>query len=554
MQDVPNVTRPIIAPSAAAVTAVPRALQNLGGATQSLSQSLYQEQLKLDNLRAEDALNKAKTKAMELSIGENGYSNFKGEQVIKRPLQKEYGEKLNMVMEDIEKDLDNPNQINLFRRRNQPVRQTYQANLTRHVKSQIDEYQDKTDVATIDIETKAGAANWADPGAIAGSRERILFTVNSAADRHGLSDKPGENSAREKFINDQLTEFHAGILDAMMVNDIGLARKYYAGAKKEINGDARTVIENKLQQSSTKADAQALTDKVVAMGLSDKDALAYVRQNAKNADVRSASVDLVKERFIERDYQERQAVEQAERYVGEHKTLDGLPDEIESLLTAANKTALQNHARNLRQGIEPNQSWKQWTEFVGLMERAIAGDEAAKSKAKALDPIKDLRPHLDNAHYDKALSMVADYRLGKFSAVSDKSGKALSDKAAIDDYLNRLFNVKKTTGKGGRSKKDMKFATSFYTLAQTQFDLWYDENPGQKMPGSVRNDILIDMTQSLTIEGGGVFWGDKEYTVDDIPPKYLNVIADDLRGANIPVNGPNMIKAYLAAKEKGILD
>ena len=121
MQDVPAGSRPVIAPSAAAVTAIPRAQEGLGRAVQGLSQAMHQEQLKLDNVRAEDALNQAKLRAMELTIGDNGFSKVKGEHVLKRPIRKEYGERFSKAMEEIEKGLDNPNQVGLFRRRGQPV-------------------------------------------------------------------------------------------------------------------------------------------------------------------------------------------------------------------------------------------------------------------------------------------------------------------------------------------------------------------------------------------------------------------------------------------------
>jgi len=130
-------------------------------------------------------------------------------------------------------------------------------------------------------------------------------------------------------------------------------------------------------------------------------------------------------------------------------------------------------------------------------------------------------------------------------------GQVLTNKAAADIFINRLLGVVKTSA---RNKTGADFANQFYQLAQSEFVRWAADNPKKKIPASERDEIFRSLAQNMTVEDGGFLWFDKEYDIADIPEEYLNVIADDLRQSNIPVTGKNLINAYLAAKEKGLVD
>ena len=53
----------------------------------TMGDMVAQEQKKLDDIRVEDAINKAKMSALELSKGDNGFDSVKGEDVVTKPVR-----------------------------------------------------------------------------------------------------------------------------------------------------------------------------------------------------------------------------------------------------------------------------------------------------------------------------------------------------------------------------------------------------------------------------------------------------------------------------------
>lgn len=173
-----------------------------------------------------------------------------------------------------------------------------------------------------------------------------------------------------------------------------------------------------------------------------------------------------------------------------------------------------------------------------------------------MDVYGEMRLKLDDTHYDQALTMQRAFVKNDAKEMSKAGamvGQVLTNKAAADKIINRLLGVKKTSGRGGRNKKGVRFADQFYQLAQAEFDQWAVENPRKKIPPSERDKIFRNLAETMMVEDN-TFWFDKEYDIADIPEQYLNEISNDLRESNIPVTGKNLINAYLAAKEKGLVD
>jgi hypothetical protein len=547
-QATPSATRQI---STYQTGQVARAMTGFGETMGNVVQMIDKEQDRMDDIRAEDALNKAKLKALELSDGENGYTKMKGSDVVGNDVRGDYTKRFDKAMDSIASTLTNPRQIERFRRRTGGLNVSYQGSLLNHIGSETKSYQDSTDIATVEIETQQAAAEWTNPQSVLDSKARIMYTLNSKAERDGLSAE-----AKKSLVNDTMTELHTGVIGAMIESDIEKAKEYYKSNKKEINGTDRVTLEDALNKGSVKAESQMKSDEIMGKDLSINESLKEARK-IKDAETREATVSLVKERHNEKKLVQAEAVTEVGKYVAQNKTMDGISPEIMDALPADKVVSMQNTARELREGIEPIQDHKVWAEYNNLVGRASAGDKAAINELYSKDVFNDLYMKLDNSHFDQALTMQRAFVTNDAKAkqkAGSTAGQVLTNKASADNYINQILGVKKTAGKGGRSEQGVRFADEFYQLAQTAIDQWSIDNPNKKIPPAERDAIFRNLSQTLTVEDAGFMWFDKDYTVADIPPKHINTIAADLKAGGYQLTGQNLINEYLARKEQGLID
>lgn len=546
-QALPSVTRQISTPS---VSRVGAEISRLGGAMGGVAQVVAKEQDQMDDIRVEDAINKAKMSALELSKGDNGFVHVRGDNVVGKPVREDYSKRYKKSMDDIEKGLS-PSQVPKFRRRQQPLNINFQGSLISHIGNEAKAYQEQTDAATIDIETQSAAANYNSPSLLKESKDRILYTINSKAEREGLSGKE-----KKQIKNDELTKFHKNVIAATIETDPSKASEYYEANKKEINGVDQVGIENALRTGSVKAESQSTADSIMEKDLSLTDALKDARKT-KNADVREATVDLVKERYTEKKSAETAAINEAGLYVAENHSLENLDPEIMKLLPADKITSLQKSGRTLRQGVQPIQNHRKWAEFNSLVGKASAGDKASIQELYSKDIFNDLYMDLDNSHYDQALSMQRAFVTNdakEKNKAGNTAGQVLTNRAATDRFINQILDIKKSSGKGGRGKEDERFADEFYQLSQTAIDQWSVDNPKKKIPANERDAILSGLAESVMVEDGGFMYFDKDFNVSDIPPEHINEIAAELRKEGYQLTGQNIINEYLARKEQGLIE
>jgi hypothetical protein len=542
----PSVSRPIVGYQSGQAE---RAAQDLSKTLGGVASMLEQEQKKLDDIRVEDAINKAKMSALELSQGEEGFTKVKGEGVVTKPVRDDYTKRFSQKMGEIGAGLSQ-SQKSIFNRRSQPLSLSYQSSLLGHIGRETSNYQDTTDLATMDIEVQEAAANWGNPQTVIESAQRIKYTVNSIADRKGLS-----ADAKKKLLNENMTQMHKGVIYSMLESTPKQAKIYYSKNKKDINGINRIAIETKLKAGTVKLESQSLTDEVIGRDLTYAASLAEIRKKSgDNADLREESITLFKQRNNELDGAIKEATYDAGIHIAENGTLEGLPQETIDLIPAGKRNAMEKVAREQRQGVEPIQDHKEWADFNKTVGLAYSGDQKAIKTLKDMDVYGQLRMKLDDSHYDQALAAQRSFVTNDAKAKSragSMAGQVLTNKAAADRLINDLLGVKKSSK---RNEKGQRFADRFYTLAQAEIDQWGIDNPKKKIPPVERDKIYRDLAGTLMVEDAGFMWFDKELDIADIPEKYLNEIADDLRKDGMPITGKNLIGAYLAAKEKGLLE
>jgi len=527
----------------------------MAGIGAEFSAMVEKEEEAMDNIRAEDAVNKAKLKMLDLVQGEQGFANVKGAGVVgadgqppgqfKTDHTKRYAD----AMQEIEKGLSNPRQIEQFRRRSQPITFGYQKTLMGHISSETKKYQTDTDTASIDLEINSAAGQYNDPAAIEGAKKRIMFTVNRGAERNGLSEK-----ARKKVLGDQLTKMHEGVISAMVKDDPAAAEAYYKKNIKEINGGNRDKISTFIKNRSIKAFGQNSADKIMDLGLSRTESLAEARKEP-DADKRAEAVSQVKIRLGEHELAVKDATDKMDSIIAETGNMDAVElnaPEVRALIPASVWNQRAAALTKKQEGKLPVHDRVLANDIDKLVIQAYT-DPAARKRFMDTDYGDD--SHMFKLSDAKRNSIQAQKKLfanadpAKLNSKLVQTTATVSQKAAADLVLNKLFGVKKNTGKGGRSTKHNDFANQFYQVIDIHTEAWAKENPGKKMPASVRNELLSDLTTTLTIEDE-TLWFDKEYGIDDIPAEDLMKIEADLREDGMAITGKNLVGAYLAKERK----
>lgn len=519
-------------------TAIGEAQARAGSAITEIG---VREGLRLDEARAEDAINQAKLRAIEL---ENEYQNEKGEAVLSEDYQSTRTKKYEDSLSEIEKKLGNSRQRELFRSRIAPTVLGYKAGLGDHVQRQTDEYHKATAEATIDLSREEAARNFNNPSAIAATVARTSNIIDAQAERNGWSDKVTK-AAKQAAISD----IHTSVIASAVTNDPAYAEAYYKANKKEINAKQREKIENEIEDNTIRAKAQDATDMLISKGMSEAQTLKEVREQY-DGKLEDEIVARIKGRFNEQKLRQNEAVNEAWLQIGQGVQYSELPSELKSQIPGNVRASMQDTARKLLAGEKPVQDWKAWTELNDLIVKANLGDKKAKKEIQEMDVYGRYRMSLDDVHFDQAIRAKNAFLLSdekKKQEILQSSKAVTSDKAAMETVVNRILHgssgsLKK---KPKRTQKDEEFAVAFEALFMTEMEQYRIQNETKSVPFDVRTQILKNLAKTFTQKDGGWAYLDKEWDLNDIPPAEMTRISNELRALGIPVTGEAILSVYV---------
>ncbi len=231
-----------------AATAPGRALSDLGD---QVGQMAEKEMARVDTLRAEDALNKLRRKQQDLTLGQEGFVNKKGEDAITKPLLPDYSGKFDEASAEISQGLSNQRQKDLFRQRADMVGLQFRDEVMRHVVREGDVYAEQVFKGAAETEKSNVAANWDKPDAVALSTTRIDALIKQRADSQGWS--PEFTSAVRL---QQLGDLHEAVIEqALGSKNYIYAQDWFNQHKDQM--DVKTLdrlgpqVENGLQKQLT---------------------------------------------------------------------------------------------------------------------------------------------------------------------------------------------------------------------------------------------------------------------------------------------------------------
>lgn len=210
----------------------------LAARQKEFDREVEREQLKVDTLRAEDAMTKLREKQLALSLGENGYTKVQGTAAISRPLLKDYGDLFDQEVKGMMGELGNDQQKELFRQRAQVVNLQYREGILRHLATESRQAQKQQLEGTVAVEIKQATANWDKPDEVGFSIERVRAGINRMAEIDGWDSKYTQAKTKEV-----LGKIHDSVIDQMISSgQLVRAQDWYKANKEDVDvGTAKTI-------------------------------------------------------------------------------------------------------------------------------------------------------------------------------------------------------------------------------------------------------------------------------------------------------------------------
>ena len=306
--------------------------------------------------RAEDAFNKIRNAAIDLTVGEKGFVNVKGADAVTKPIFQDYTKRLQDASKLIESELTNNAQMEMYKKRYQVESTQYSEHLLRHRVQEGDAYAKQVFSSTNDTEIRGVTANWSSPNDVALSLERINANINREAERSGWSP---EMIADAKLKAASIV--HSSVIgQALASGNTAFAQQYYEANKVAIDTTTAKTLQKAVEDGEQKQLSNGYRSQFIASrnnptALSQLEAeiskdgkLDDGRKNAllgpiaSRRDVLQNRADLARDRVIRN----------AERQIGklENMTLSGYEITAEqglAVLNATKGTELEGQARNL---------------------------------------------------------------------------------------------------------------------------------------------------------------------------------------------------------------
>lgn len=270
-----------------------------------LEQVRRAEERRLDELKADDAVNKLYEKQTELYYGEKGFTRLKGGEVISRPVLDDYSKLLETEIGGIEKNLSTSQQKALFKQKASQISSRFKADLMKHTFDESEKYEADVLKGTLNRYATQATGQFSSEQDIINAKQGIQNTIR------GYMQVRRDEGSIDAAINDSLSEFNIQVIQARQSNgDVTGALNYYRENKEQISVDKRKAVEGILKVSETELVAQTFSDEVMSNNLPMGEALQQTRDKFKdNPDARKLAVADIKERYRERDSEQRGAEE-----------------------------------------------------------------------------------------------------------------------------------------------------------------------------------------------------------------------------------------------------
>jgi len=236
---------------------------------------MKQEADKLEDVVAEDALNKLREKRLDMSLGEKGFANVRGGAVVSQKPLDVFPGQFDREVEALAANIGGARARERFNAKAAAEKSGYRQDLMRHVANETNAYQADTAKATLATESKYAAMNYGDDAAMLSSIGRVSNTIANEAKRLGL-----QGPALELYRQEALGTLHGSVVQKMLTDGKAADAVAYLEAAK---GDMSERQINHYAPQVKQAGDWALGEEVgiEAAALPPKDAQALISTKTK---------------------------------------------------------------------------------------------------------------------------------------------------------------------------------------------------------------------------------------------------------------------------------
>ena len=225
-------------------------LDSLGRSLSSAGDDIFDVQKQLavakqhaDKTRAEDADTQAKSLAIDLAQGQDGYSNLHGADVVNKPVLDSYLNKYDLGVAKISEGLANDQQRAMFKLRAGVTRLQMQQDLLRHIGHESAAYNKSVFEDGVAMEQRTAGLHWMNQPDVALSVARIQNLVRQRASDLGLPD----DAAKELFA-DAVSGVHREVINqALAAQNYKAASDYFGKFSPEMNEQDRKAVQAPMQ-------------------------------------------------------------------------------------------------------------------------------------------------------------------------------------------------------------------------------------------------------------------------------------------------------------------
>ncbi len=328
---------------------------------------------------------------------------------------------------EISNRLTNDDQRSEFALRANASRVDVDLSIKRHVSTQMVHYDNEQTNSYVEIKQQSAFENYSDP-------RRVALDINDQAEAlAAYAERRGMSPLLAKLkIEKAKSDTHIGVIERMLSKDEDiLAKTYFEEVKTEIDGRAVSKLEVAIDDNSLRGQSQRISDAITSSGV---DRMGAINKAKKITDPKLR--DEVETR-LDREYAR---LEQAERkgkddaFMRAQTALERSGGDLDSIssvdkasLSSGHRASLEERSRQIRAGVQPVHNDRVWLQFL-----ADSGNGKVQKMSQA--DLYQLRPYLDNAHWDRASTLWAASR-GEKAADKIHTTQALTFKDRFDSTI-----------------------------------------------------------------------------------------------------------------------
>ena len=407
-------------------------------------------------------------------------------------------------------DLENPDQQRAFQEMLDRQRSSVLNGVARHETQQRKVSFANTLDARVNTATERAAAMPGDPEINKQSQEEVADALNLLAKTQGWSPEVTEAKTLEV-----MTTFHGRQIGAMIDTDPEAAAAYFEQNKDQMTAAAREKTQNLLETETLRVRSQASADSLMGLGLDAEQTIREAR-TIEDAALRDEVVSRVKARLSERasfaKTEKANLMRQVADYIDEFGTVDGVPAEVWSSLSVAERTRMKSYAKG--------ESDTDWNVYYDL------------SQMKANNPSQFLQEDLSK--YLGKLGKAEVKQVMAWQRELDEAGSSASKDNWLQTKNSIVSDALTTMGiEYGKSADpdSAKKASDFRGAVENHLTLWQQNNPGKTIAPDEFRNMVDRLTIEVTLPDSGFLGRDKTmplFEVESPPDWYFSGDIDDI--------------------------